>query len=720
MSFFIKICPKLTYVCIYIIQSTNYSKGMRGLKKIKTKLILGMTICSISAMMLLGIGIFSKGIQLSEEIAKTVLSMNIENKSQEFNTILKNTEDRVHFLAQSIVSEFDATRINDCEYLEEYKEHIGPLLEDFGEPFEEVVSTYFYLNPELTKDLNYCSYRRNNSSSKFLMDTPYTSEDFNPYKEGMEWFYEPIMKGRGFWSDVNTDIHSNTQIISYTYPVQKDQRIIGVVGMNIDFAYFKSIVNDMKFYETGYGSLLNANYDFLVHPKFSMNENLKTVENGSLKIVADTMETSDSSVVKYSFENQKKILGYSKLSNGFILIANAPHDEVTAEINKIFGYMIILLFVSGIVTTIIAILIGNTITKPIHLITDLVEKTSKFDLVYDQNYAALTQSKDEIGVMAKSVIEMRKRLREMIEIISKISQDLLLSAQGIASSSTENATASDEIAHTAEILAQGATSQANQARNGSIKLSELGKEIDNIFNRSDQIQVYMNKTNEAKTNGMLAVKALKEGVEAYNESKAYVLESITNLEEKSSSISEITKAIQSIASQTNLLSLNATIEAARAGESGRGFGIIASEIRKLAEQTAKSSKDIDYTIKEVQCSIESVQKKLQELNMVLEQSNEASNHTISAFNHIDESIKEVIYETELLLKGIANMNENKNQVITAIEEIAAISEESASASQEVLASVEMQSTAIEEIAQDAESLKNLADHLKHLVETFKF
>ena len=72
----------------------------------------------------------------------------------------------------------------------------------------------------------------------------------------------------------------------------------------------------------------------------------------------------------------------------------------------------------------------------------------------------------------------------MIEIISKISQDLLLSAQGIASSSTENATASDEIAHTAEILAQGATSQANQARNGSIKLSELGKEIDNIFNRA--------------------------------------------------------------------------------------------------------------------------------------------------------------------------------------------------------------------------------------------
>ena len=85
-----------------------------------------------------------------------------------------------------------------------------------------------------------------------------------------------------------------------------------------------------------------------------------------------------------------------------------PITEVTAEINKIFGYMIILLFVSGIVTTIIAILIGNTITKPIHLITDLVEKTSKFDLVYDQNYAALTQSKDEIGVMAKSVIEMRK------------------------------------------------------------------------------------------------------------------------------------------------------------------------------------------------------------------------------------------------------------------------------------------------------------------------
>ena len=678
-----------------------------------------MTICSISAMILLGTGIFLKGIQLSEDIATTVLSMNIENKSQEFNTILKNTEDRVHFLAQSILSEFDTDKIGDCQYLEAYKEHIGLLIKDFGEPFEEVVRTYFYLNPDLTKDLHYCSYTRDNSSSKFLADNTYTLEDFNPYNEDMKWYYKPIINGKGVWSDIYTDHHSNAQIISYTYPVQINNIIIGVVGMDIDFAYFRRIVNAMKFYETGYGSLLNSNYDFLVHPLFSMGENLKTVENGSLKIISDTMDGSNMSVVKYTFRNQKKFLGYAKLSNGFILIANVPYDEVTAEINKIFGYMIVLLFVSIIASSIIGILTSNTITKPIHLITDLIERTSKFDLVYDQSFSVLTESKDEIGVMAQSVIEMRKKLRGMIETISKISQDLLLSAQGIASSSTENATTSDEIAHTAEVLAQGASSQANQARKGNILLSELGEEIDNMFNRSNQIQLCMSKTNEAKTNGMLTLKALKEGVEAYNEAKTYVLESITNLEEKSSSISEITKTIQSIASQTNLLSLNAAIEAARAGEAGKGFGIISGEICKLAEQAAKSSKDIDYTIKQVQESIKNVHKKLQELNMVLEHSNEASNHTISAFNHIDASIKEVISETELLLKGIAKMNENKNQVITAIEEIAAISEDSASASQEVLASVEMQSTAIEEIAQDAESLKNMADHLKHLVETFK-
>ncbi|MBZ4667333.1 MAG: methyl-accepting chemotaxis protein [Epulopiscium sp.] len=688
------------------------------MKKIKTKLILGMTICSVSAMLLMGIGVISKGIQLSEEIATTVLSMNIENKSQEFNAILKNTEERVDFLAQSILAEFEMDKINDCHYLEEYKEHLTPLIKEFGKPFEEVLSTYFFFNPELTDDLSYCAYKRNNSSNEFFMDGAYTLEDFNPYNEAMEWYYEPIKEGRGVWSDIRSDSLSGTQIISYTYPIYVDNVLIGVVGMNLDFAYFKRIVNAMKFYETGYGFLLNSDLDFLVHPQFSINQNLKTVKDGSFKVIADAINNSNTDVIKYSLNHQKKIFGYSKLSNGFILVANVPFDEVSEEVNKSFAFMVAFACISIIVSSIIAILIGNTITKPIKHITDLIERTSKFDLVYDENYG-LAKHKDEIGFMAKSVLEMRKKLREMIGIISKVSEELLLSAQGIASSSTQNATASDEIAHTAEILAQGATSQANQPRKGSIQLSELGSEMDNIFNRSKQIHLCMNKTNEAKTAGMVAVNALKEGVEAYDEAKTYVTESISNLAEKSSSISDITQAIQNIASKTNLLSLNAAIEAARAGESGKGFGIIANEIRKLAEQTAKSSKDIDCTIKEVQHSIQNVQKKLQELNMILEQSNEASSHTISAFNNIDESIKEVLSEAELLLKGIENMNENKNQVITAIEEIAAISEQSASASQEVLASVEMQTSAIEEIAQDAESLKNLAYDLKRLVETFK-
>lgn len=689
------------------------------LKKIRTKLITGMTICSITSMLLLGLGMLTKGVQISKEIATVVLSMNIENKSQEFNSILKDTEEMVHFLAQSILSEFDISKIKDSQYLDDYKSHIGPLIKDLGENSEDIISSYFYFNPEITNGFHYSSFIMDNSSSDFIVDDTYTLEDFTPYKEGMEWYYDPINQNRGVWSDVYIDIHSNVQMISYTFPVKMDNVVIGVVGMDIDFSHFKSIVNAMNFYETGYGSLLNSNYDFLVHPQFSITENLKTIENGSLKFITDEIKVSDSSIIEYTFKDQKKILGYSKLSNGFILTADVPYKEITAEISKLFNFMVILLIINSIMTAIIAIFISSTITKPISKITNLIEKTSKFDLGYNQSFSNLIKYKDEIGIMAKSVIEMREELRRIIEKISENSENLFISSKGIADSAIENASAIDEVSHTTEMLAQGAGSQAKQAQEGSIKLSNLGREINNVSQKGNQIQLLMEKTNDAKNNGMNAINTLKERVKDYNKLKAFIAESIIDLNEKSFSISEITNTIKNITKQINLLSLNATIEAARAGESGKGFGIIANEIRNLSEQTTKSSSEIDYTVRQVQFSIQNVQKKIQELNVVLEQSNHASNQTIDAFGNIDVSIKEILNEIQILLRDVSIMNQNKNQAILSIEEIAAITEESAASTQEVLASVETQSSSIEEIAQGADSLKNLAHNLKNLIGAFK-
>ncbi|SHG96756.1 methyl-accepting chemotaxis protein [Tepidibacter thalassicus] len=693
---------------------------MKG--SIKNKMVIYIIACILISTITIGsIVIFNSINIVKSEVQEKLLSIT-QDYANQFELTLENVERSVDYLGSGLLAKFDLQKLKtNSNYIQEYTKDIESLVKQFAKDTKGAMGAYIVLNPEIAGESKGVWYADVNGNGQLIKQTITNINEFSPNdNEHVGWYYKPIKAGKGIWLDPYMDKNINLFMISYVKPIYVDKILVGVVGMDIDFNYISQIIKSIEIYKTGYAVLFDKNYNFLIHPNLTRNDNLKNVDNGKLKNIVDIMKNNSKGICEYKYLGKDKMLSYMKISDKYTLALTVFKSEVFERIDKMIILMISVTLVALIVFTIISLLVGNKISRPIMILTDIIDATSNLDLTYDNNsYEVILDNKDEIGIMAKLTLNMRDELRKIIKSIQKNSNQIDDKSIIFLNIMNEISSAIEGIAKATDELAQGANEQARSAEEGVLKLNNLAEKIDNTVENSLIVKENNNKIMEVNKKGINSIIELEK---AFKENRDIIRQigfKINSLEKKSGSISKIITIITSIADQTNLLALNAAIEAARAGEAGRGFAVVADEIRKLAYEVTLNAKEIGNIINDIQEGIISTKLDMDGAEKIVQKTERELINTSNSFDDIDKAVNYMVESIKIIVENIENVNEYKNNVISSIEEISAITQETAASTQQVSASVEEQISVVEEISKGAGELKEIANELKKTVDKFK-
>lgn len=227
-------------------------------------------------------------------------------------------------------------------------------------------------------------------------------------------------------------------------------------------------------------------------------------------------------------------------------------------------------------------------------------------------------------------------------------------------------------------------------------------------------------TNELGKEGLQLVEDIKSKSDVTKNSTTEVYNVVSDVSYSIEKIQNINKAISDITEQTNLLALNAAIEAARAGEAGRGFAVVSDQIRKLAEETSQSAKQIDAIITEINTNAEQAVNKAKLTTDAVKSQEDVVNHSQEIFTKIINELDEVTSKIYEISRSTESVNKMKDNVSHQVDSLSSILEETAAGTEEVTASAEEVSAATQEFVVNFSKLKEMADDLNNQIDHFKF
>lgn len=691
------------------------------MKKISTRIILTVLLCSISMSLVVGAYSIVRSLNVIEKEAKNNLIARTKAYAEEVNEDLLVYETIVANMFKMVEGTIDTSRLYEEGYLSEYSNSIlSPVVQGMAQETRKNAGLYIVFDPKFTGKSEGI-WAALDENGKIMHSTPTNIAGMSLDDPAASFYYDAIKEGRAFWGDFYVN-NADQNVMTYSMPIVVNGITIGTVGADMNVGELKKHIEDIKLYDTGYAYLVNKDYDYIIHPTFDRSTNLRTYNNGQFSSTVDNIEANGLGLEDVNFNGVERIMAYSKLQDGKVLMLTIPKSEVFEEIRVTTSAIIVVIFISAILSAILAFILGKRISGPIVFATKILNTTANLDLSNIEETKKIKDSlnrKDEVGSIFRATAKLREEMRKIIRDIDETTENIVTNTNSLTVATQETAQSINEVARTVEELAKAAMEQAEDAEKGSMKLEQLADEIKLAVENGEVAVSSSAQVQKISEEGSKAMNDMVEKFKITNNSANMVSENVNSLLEKSNSIGIILSTIMDISEQTNLLALNAAIEAARAGEAGRGFSVVAEEIRKLSEQTGHATREIEGILNSIQSEVEATKENMDISEKSINDANKTLEQSIKAFEEIISSILTSIEAIENLSKGLDVVDHDKNEVISAIHSMSSITEETAASTEELSASMEEQAATIETISSNTDNLAQTIEKLNQLVTRFK-
>ncbi|WP_308636379.1 methyl-accepting chemotaxis protein [Paenibacillus silvisoli] len=643
---------------------------------LRNKLILAFT--AILLVPSLAIGWFSYGTakdQIEQRMNNTV-GENVRVLDQMLSGYIEPIRKDVDYLAQSLTAA-NADMLGN--------------LERFGD-----------IHPEI--DTTFVGTAKGEMLLSPLQELP---KDFDPRKR--PW-YEEAMKQTGQIIVTPPYVNATDGKIVVTIAKAAPDRSF-VIGVDLNLDALSKQVQMVKIGKRGYVTISGMDQTYLIHP---------TLKPGTPvpDFIATPMYEADTAAFEY--EDNGQAMKESVITNGLTgwkLAGTFSVDEINEDAAAILYETVLVIVICMVIGAAMIFFIIRSIVKPVRRLIAVSQRVSGGDLTVsiDNSYG----NNDEIAQLGASFNEMILSLKTLLTEVNETSHQLAASSEQLSASSDQTSVATQFIAENIQQMAIGADKQVSSVQIGSDSVGGMSKGIEEIAANAQQVSDMAVQTSHISAEGGDAIQTAVAQMQSIERTFEQLAGVINGLSVQSAEIGQMIGMIQAISTQTNLLSLNASIEAARAGEHGKGFAIVAQEVKKLAEQTAHSSKGVIEVVQSMQDGTQQAVQSMQATSAEVTAGISVISRAGVLFKQIQGSVLEVESQIKEVTQVSQQISADGRETVAAIGTISEVVEQNAMATQNVSAAAQQQLASMEKIAASAAFLTRMAEDLQLRVDRFK-